>query len=139
MNVFDEALVSLQEAIEYEKGAVGKARTVTRELKPVVPLKEYCGDDIKRIREKNNYTQSYLGALLGVSLKCIQSWEYNKSRPNGSARRVLSIIEKGEKFLEEAEIIHSDALAEGDLDLITVAEKEYTYGETVSHNGIDSN
>jgi len=107
MNVFDEAIISLQEAIDFEKGTATKGRLVTRELKPIVPLKDYCGEDIKRIRERNNYTQSYFGALLGVSLKCVQSWEYNKSRPNGSARRVISIIEKGEDFLEEAEFIHS--------------------------------
>ena len=105
MNIFDEALISLQEAIDYERGDVGKGRLVVRELKPVAPLKEYSGEDIKRIRESNNYTQSYLGALLGVSLKCIQSWEYNQSKPNGSARRILSLIEKGEDFLERAEII----------------------------------
>jgi putative transcriptional regulator len=105
MNIFDEALVSLQEAIEYEKGDAGKGCLVVRELKPVSPLKEYTGEDIKRIREAHNYTQSYFGALLGVSLKCVQSWEYNMSRPNGSARRIISLVEKGEDFLEKAEII----------------------------------
>ena len=107
MNIFDEALKSLQEAIDYEKGDESKGREVIRELKPIAPLKEYTGEDIKRIRETHSYTQSYFGALLGVSLKCVQSWEYNQSRPNGSARRVISLIEKGEKFLEEAEFINN--------------------------------
>jgi putative transcriptional regulator len=105
MNVFDEALKSLQEAIDYERGDSSKGRSVIKELKPVVPLKEYSGEDIRRIRESHNYTQSYFGALLGVSLKCVQSWEYNISKPNGAARRVISLVEKGEKLLKEAEII----------------------------------
>jgi len=105
INVFDEALISLGEVLEYVKGDTNKARTVYRKLKPVVPLKEYNGKDIKRIRETYNYTQSYLGALLGVSMKCVQSWEYDQSSPNGSARRMLSLIEKGEEFLELAEIL----------------------------------
>ena len=106
VNVFDEALKSLGEVLEYVNGDTTKARSVIRELKTVAPLKEYNGEDIKRIRENNRYTQAYLGALLGVSLKCVQSWEYGLSKPSGSARRILSIIEKGEAFLEEAEIIN---------------------------------
>ena len=105
MDIFDEALVSLQEALDYERGDSSKGRLLLRDLKPVAPLKEYSGEDIRRIRESNNYTQSYLGALLGVSIKCIRSWEYNQSKPNGSARRILSLIEKGEEFLVSAEII----------------------------------
>ncbi|MCL2249857.1 MAG: helix-turn-helix domain-containing protein [Oscillospiraceae bacterium] len=106
MNIFDEALVSLQQAIDFEEGATSKGRTVNRKLKPIVPLKEYSGEDIKRIRKSNNYTQTYFGDLVGVSLKSVQSWEYGKSCPNGSARRAIAIIEKGEEFLEKAEFIH---------------------------------
>ncbi|MCL1877292.1 MAG: helix-turn-helix domain-containing protein [Defluviitaleaceae bacterium] len=105
MNVFDEALKSLDEAIEYEQGNSSKGREAVRILKPVTPLREYTGEDIKRIREAYNYTQSYFGALLGVSMKSVQSWEYNQSKPNGAARRIISIVEKGEGFLQEAEII----------------------------------
>lgn len=107
MDIFDEALISLQEVIDFERGDKRKARSVIRELKPVAPLKEYTGEEIKRIRETYSYTQAYLGLLLGVSLKCVQSWEYNKSKPNGSARRLLSLVEKGESLLEEAEIINT--------------------------------
>ena len=107
MNIFDEALKSLQEALEYERGNNNKGRSVTRKLKPVTPVKDYTGNDIKRIRNACNYTQSYLAALLGVSLKCVRSWECNMSKPSGSAKRLLSLIEKGERFLEEAEIIYS--------------------------------
>jgi DNA-binding transcriptional regulator YiaG len=43
--------------------------------------------------------------LLGVSMKCVQSWEYNRSKPNGSARRVIFIVEKGGGLLEEAGMV----------------------------------
>ena len=105
MDIFDEALKTLQEAIDYEQGDKNKGRSVNRVLKPVLPIKKYSGEDIKRIRESRNYTQAYFGALVGVSLKCVQSWEYNKSKPNGSARRLISLIEKDEQLLKEAEII----------------------------------
>ena len=49
MNIFDEALKSLQEAIDYERGDTSKGRSVTGELKPVSPLKEYTTEDIKSI------------------------------------------------------------------------------------------
>ena len=109
MNPFDEALTSLQEAIDYERGNHSKGRSVSRALKLVAPLKEYSGEDIKRIRLSLNYTQSYFGAILGVSLKSVQSWEYNLSKPSGAAKRVIAIIEMGEEFLEEAGLMIKQA------------------------------
>ena len=105
MNIFDEALKSLDEAIEYEQGDNSKGREVTRQLKPIRPPKDYTGEDIRRIRETYNYTQTYFGKLLGVSMKSVQAWEYNQSKPNGAVRRVIAIVEKGEGLLQEADII----------------------------------
>jgi len=47
MNIFDEALKSLQEAIDYEKGDVSKGREVIREAKSTVTLNEYAVEDMK--------------------------------------------------------------------------------------------
>jgi len=67
MNIFDEALKSLDEAMEYEQGNSNKGREVVRTLKPIIPLKEYSGEDIKRIREAYNYTQSYSGNIISLT------------------------------------------------------------------------
>ncbi len=101
-NVFDEAIKALGEAIEYEKDNQEKGHSVFRELKPITPAKEYTAEDIKRIREEHNYTQSYIG----VSLKYVQSWEHNQSKPSASERRIIRLIEKGEDILQVAEIIN---------------------------------
>ena len=105
-NVFDEAIKALGEAIEYEKDNQEKGHSVFRELKPITPAKEYTAEDIKRIREEHNYTQSYFADLIGVSLKCVQSWEHNQSKPSASERRIIRLIEKGEDILQVAEIIN---------------------------------
>jgi hypothetical protein len=46
VNIFDEALKSLQEAIDYEKGDTSKGREVTRELTRAVS-EEYALEDMR--------------------------------------------------------------------------------------------
>ena len=57
MNIFDEALKSLDEAIEYEQGDNSKGREVVRILKPIAPLREYTSEDINRVREAYKYAK----------------------------------------------------------------------------------
>ncbi|MCL2387343.1 MAG: hypothetical protein FWC89_07340 [Defluviitaleaceae bacterium] len=46
MNIFDEALKSLQEAIDYEKGDASKGRIILKEIK-VADSFEYVSEDTK--------------------------------------------------------------------------------------------
>lgn len=104
MSIHSETLEELKKFVTDEKYRNSLKRR-TREFKPVTPVKEYSGKEIKEIREKNNFTQSYLGEILGVSIKTVQAWECETNKPSGAVKRILQIIEKNPKTLEELEII----------------------------------
>lgn len=53
--------------------------------------KEFTPEDIKEIRKKLQLTQRMFSLILGVSSKTIEAWERGTNRPNGSARRLLTI------------------------------------------------
>lgn len=92
----------LEEAIAYEKGLskktkVKKLRMHTTDI-PQQP-KEYRANDIKKLRNKLNCSQTILAAYLNVSLNTIQAWEQGFRQPSQSALRLLEIIDKGPLFL----------------------------------------
>jgi putative transcriptional regulator len=92
----------LEEAIAYEKGVskkvrVKKVRIDTGDI-PKHP-KEYGANDIKKLRNKLNCSQSLFAAYLNVSLNTIQAWEQGARSPNHAALRLIEIIDKGPKFL----------------------------------------
>lgn len=54
----------------------------------------YSAKDIKRVRKKYNYSQKTLAILLNVSVRTVENWEISKSKPSGSASRLLELLEK---------------------------------------------
>jgi len=48
-------------------------------------------------------TQKVFSDLLGVSVRTVEAWETGKSHPNGSARRLLQLIEQKPEMVEEIE------------------------------------
>jgi len=56
------------------------------------PVEKYKSAEIKRIREKLNLTQYEFANLMGVSQYTIESWESGRSKPNGSACRLFSMM-----------------------------------------------
>jgi putative transcriptional regulator len=59
------------------------------------PPAEYKAKDIKKIREKNHYSQGIFAKVLNVSVRTIQSWESGRRVPTHSALRLLEIVDKG--------------------------------------------
>lgn len=100
--MFDLLKEGLEEAIAYEKGhsknvRIKKVRLDTAPT-PKHP-KEYKAEDVKRLRNKLNCSQSIFAAYLNVSLNTIQAWEQGYRSPNHAALRLLEIMDKGPKFL----------------------------------------
>lgn len=91
INVHDDTLTELKEIAD--KG-IGHLRRRIRTYTPIIPIKTYNSHEIKAMREKNNFTQSYFGELFGVSIKTVQAWETGTNRPNGTALRMLQILEQ---------------------------------------------
>ncbi len=51
------------------------------------------------IRQEISLSQSGLAALLGISVKTVQSWESGRSNPLGPAARILSILKNEPDFI----------------------------------------
>ena len=90
---FDDIKEGLEEAIEYEKG---KKKTLRSKLIVLPePPAQYSAKEIKKIRERENYSQGIFALILNVSPKTIQSWENGVRVPSHAALRLLEIIDKG--------------------------------------------
>ena len=51
----------------------------------------YTPDDIRRARERLDYSQSGFASALHVSPRTLQAWEQGRRRPSGAALALLSI------------------------------------------------
>jgi len=83
---------ALKEVIAYQEGKID-LHSVYIEIPE--PPAEYKPKDIKKIREKNRYSQSSLAIVLNVSVKTVQSWESGQRVPSHAALRLLEIVDKG--------------------------------------------
>lgn len=70
------------------------ARIKVKELKEkYAHLTPMSGEDIKRIREQNNISQSSLALILNMTKESVSKWERNEIKPNGAALRLLNLID----------------------------------------------
>jgi putative transcriptional regulator len=100
--IFDLLKEGLEEALAYEKGHSKNVKVKKIRIdSTVVPKqpKEYQAEDIRKLRNKLNCSQSLLAAYLNVSLNTVQAWEQGTRRPNHAALRLLEVVDKGPIFL----------------------------------------
>lgn len=83
---------ALKEAIAHKEG---KLDLYSEYIEIPEPPAEYKPKDIKKIREKNRYSQGMFALVLNVSKKTVQSWESGQRVPTNSALRLLEIVDKG--------------------------------------------
>ena len=103
MNISESIIKGLEEAIAYEKGDKRIKANINKIT--ICPLPHFRGEKIKKIREKLSLTQRSFAMLMGVSIKTIEAWESNRNEPNGSAQRMLSLLEKDKSLPEKYELI----------------------------------
>lgn len=89
MNFAESLKESLKEAVSHTKGEI-RLRTFIRSNIPILP--HIQGDEIKKIRESLDCSQSMLAEILGVSKKTIEYWEAGKNVPSGPAQRLLALM-----------------------------------------------
>lgn len=89
---FNDLKAGLEDVVAYKKGKLD-LRSEVIEL-PEPPAK-YKAKDIKKIRQKNSYSQSVFSRILNVSVKTVQSWESGQRVPSHSALRLLELVDKG--------------------------------------------
>ena len=96
-SVFQSIMTGLQEAVEYERGTLGKpvrTRTVS-----IASLPHYQGGHIQQIRRKVRLTQATFAQVFGVSLKTVEAWESGRNVPQGPAQRILSPTWTARRFV----------------------------------------
>ncbi|EMT6577247.1 MULTISPECIES: helix-turn-helix domain-containing protein [Providencia] len=99
-NKINELLKFAQEmeAIGVADGTVARrieARIKAQELKKkFTNPKPMTGEDIKRIREQNNISQSSLVLILNMAKESVSKWERGEIKPNGAASRLLTLIDE---------------------------------------------
>ncbi|HEX2947643.1 MAG TPA: helix-turn-helix domain-containing protein [Clostridia bacterium] len=93
MNFAESLKESLKEAVSHAKGEI-RLRSFIRSNIPVLP--NIQGDEIKKIRESLDCSQSIFAEILGVSKKTVEYWEAGKNTPNGPAQRLLALMKNKE-------------------------------------------
>lgn len=72
-----------------------EARIKAQELKKkFTNPKPMTGEDIKRIREQNNISQSSLALISNMTKESVSKWERGEIKPNGAALRLLTLIDE---------------------------------------------
>ena len=89
---FNDLKASLEDVAAYKKGNL-HLRSDAIELPE--PPANYKAMDIKKIRQRNRYSQGLFSRILNVSVKTVQSWESGKRVPSHTALRLLELVDKG--------------------------------------------
>ncbi|MBC1458308.1 helix-turn-helix domain-containing protein [Listeria newyorkensis] len=99
--LFDSLERGLKQAVAHADNTK-KART---KKIMITELPTYTAKDIKAFRQKVELTQSTFAELMGISVKTVEAWESGRNNPNGSASRLLQLIEANpEVFMDELTI-----------------------------------
>lgn len=57
-------------------------------------LNDMGAEQIQSIRKREGISQSVLATILNMSNESVKKWEQGKSKPQGAALRLLSLIER---------------------------------------------
>ena len=60
----------------------------------LTPIRHLVPDEIRKIRERENVSQSVFANYLNVSKGIISKWECGDKRPSGASLKLLSLVEK---------------------------------------------
>ncbi|MBQ8826109.1 MAG: transcriptional regulator [Oscillospiraceae bacterium] len=101
MNVYESIMQGLTEAVEYEKGTL-KANRVKLS---VTPVPAFNSNDVRDIRNRLEMTQTVFAQIMGVSVKTVEAWEGGRCEPNGSARRMLSMLKNDPEIPEKYNLL----------------------------------
>ncbi len=90
--LFKKLKAGLEDAIKHNQGKLDLRSEIIDIPTPPAP---YKATDIKKLRERNRYSQGVLARVMNLSVKTVQSWEAGDRKPSHAALRLLEIIDKG--------------------------------------------
>ena len=76
--------------------AGGLSLTTMREIESLClpPVKTFSATQIKRLRLKNEASQSVFAAFLNTSPSTVQKWEAGQKKPNGPSLKLLNLVDQ---------------------------------------------
>ena len=101
MSVYESIMQGLNEAVEFEKGNL-KANTSKL---TVAPIPDIQAAEIRNIRLSLEMTQVIFAAVIGVSAKTVEAWEGGRSKPSGTAKRMLAMLKSDPKLPEKYNLL----------------------------------
>ncbi len=88
--LFGDLMQSLDEALRYSRGEQINARTTVLPAPPSPMTRE----EIVKLRERFNCSQTIFARLLNVSVKTLQAWEQGLRVPSDAALKLLNVASK---------------------------------------------
>src|SRR5580658_4308066 len=85
-SVGSEIVEALQNAVAYAKGDHSKGRAHRVVTTPQI--------DVKRVRRKLGLSQNDFAEKFGISAATLRNWEQGRRQPGGTARVLLTIIDR---------------------------------------------
>lgn len=98
----EELIEAMQELLDYSEDKID-LRTSRFPVSPV--CETISPTEIKAVRENLKMSQSVFAIVIGVSKKTVESWEAGRYKPDGAARRLITIMQKDPKFPEKYELV----------------------------------
>jgi len=89
--LFEELVASIKQAGRIHRGEIEPSRKFVFEP-----------EDVRRIREKLNKSQSEFARMIGVSVSTLQNWEQGRRQPEGPARALLVVASKAPNVVAKA-------------------------------------
>lgn len=94
-------LKGLDEAVKISSGKMN----ARRQKVSIMPAESFSNQDIKNVRMSLKLTQASFAEIVGVNIKTVEAWEKGTNSPNGSARRLISILKSEPEILNKLHII----------------------------------
>jgi len=97
-----QLIEAMQEALDHSKGKI-KLRTSRFGISPVCDT--ISVEEIKETRKKLKVSQGVFADVLGVSKKTVESWESGRYKPDGAARRLITMFQADPSLPEKQGIL----------------------------------
>ncbi len=91
-----EASAAIHETVIglFRAGVIDKKTMRKFDESCLTPIREFTGNEIKALREREEVSQTVFARHIGVSKDSVSQWERGEKRPAGPSRKLLSLIER---------------------------------------------
>lgn len=78
----------------HEVGLIDKATMRHFDESCLTPIHEFTAEDIRKLREREQVSQTIFAAYLNVSKDSVSQWERGQKQPTGPSLKLLSLVER---------------------------------------------